>query len=148
MKRLKRCIAIALALFLPFGVMADDGDDTLRMLLAKSDLVVLGKIVSQLANPPITKPGVMHYNCDFAVEDVLKGEPTLTNTTIKVTITRFEMEKKDHHPLIKKDARCILFLKRASPDNTPVWVTSDVWLSVQYPFPWLARSLKRVAKEK
>ena len=141
-------IAMAMTLFLPLWAMADSGDDTLRALLAQSDLVVLGKIVSQPANAPITKPGVMHHNCDFAVEDVLKGEPTLTNTTIKVTITRFEMEKKDHHPLIKKDSRCILFLKRASPDNTPVWVTSDVWMGVQYPFPWLARSLKRVAQEK
>ena len=144
---MKRRIAIALTLFLPFGLMADDGDDTLRTLLAKSDLVVLGKIVSE---PPgiIKKPGMPHYFCDFAVKDVLKGDPAFTNTTIKVNITRFEMDEKDHHPLIKKDSRCILFLKKASPGNTLVWVTSDMWFGVQYPFPWLARSLKRVAQEK
>ena len=78
---MKNRIVMAMALFLPLWAMADNGDDTLRAWLAQSDLVALGKIVSRVTIQPITKPGVMHYNCDFAVEDVLKGEPTLTNAS-------------------------------------------------------------------
>ena len=140
-------LAIALAAMLPLFVVADEGDDTLRSMLAKADLVTLGKLVSEPAGI-IDKPGVPHYICDFAVEAVLKGDASLTNTTIKVTITRFEMGEKDHHPLIRKDSRCILFLKKQRPGTTPTWATADLWLGVQHPFPWLAHSLKRLANEK
>ena len=136
-------LAIVFAAVLPLCVGADEGDDTLRFMLAKADLVVLGKIVSEPVGI-ILKPGVPHYVCDFAVEDVLKGDASLTNTTIGVEIIRFEMGKQDHDPLIKKASRCILFFGKRRPED-PTWATVDIWFGVQHPFPWLARSLKRLA---
>jgi hypothetical protein len=125
---------------------ADTSDDTLKMCLAKSDLVALGTIKSEPVGI-IDENGVPNYICDFKVSDVLKGDAGLKDKTIKVNIMRFEMDAKDKHPLIKKDGECILFLKSATPD-TPSWVTADFWFGVQHPSPWMARSLKRLAAKK
>jgi hypothetical protein len=124
---------------------ADDGDDTLRAWLTKSELVVAGQIVSEPIG--IThETGVPNYLCDFKVADVLKGDATLAGTTIAVNIVRFELAEKDKSPLVKKDAECILFLKNVSPDK-PVWRTADMWFGLQPASPWLARSLKRLDAE-
>ncbi len=121
-------------------------DDTLKYYLSKSDLAVHGIIVSEpLA--AFREAGVPHYNCDFKVSDVLKGDASLKGKTIRVHIIRFEMDEKDRHPHLKKDGECILFLKGASPD-VPSWVTADFWFGVQYPSPCMASSLKRLAAEK
>jgi len=55
---------------------------------------------------------VPNFICEFAVAEVAKGDSKLKEKTIHVNILRFETDKKDHHPLIKKDAECILFLKK------------------------------------
>ena len=122
---------------------ADDSDDTLKFYLSKSDLVVLGNIISTLG-AITSESGVLNYNCKFKVADVIKGDNSLKGKIIEVCILRFEIHKKDHHPLIKKDAVCILFLKKASQGTVPAWITSDYWFSVQYPSPWMVRSLKRL----
>ena len=122
------------------------GDDTLKFYLSKSDIVVLGKIVSE----PLavySEPGVPYYQCEFLVNDVCKGGVALKGTTIKVSIQRLEADKKDRHPLLKKDRECILFLKNISP-SVPSLVTADIWFGVQQPSPFMARSLKRLAAEK
>ena len=138
---------LTLALLLvPSVCRADDGDDTLRFYLAKSDLVVLGTIVSK----PIaksTEAGVLGYGCDFHVAEVCKGDAALEDTTIRVSIGRFEGAKKDHHPLIEMDAECILFLKNGSSGTIPRWLTADFWFGVQQPSPWMAKSLKRLASQ-
>jgi hypothetical protein len=147
MKHLYLTVAL-LAGLLPFRLstaQADDGDDTLRGWLAKSELVVAGQIVSAPAG--ISKElGVVNYPCDFKVADVLKGDAALTGKTFAVNIVRFEMDAKDTSPLVKKGAECILFLKNVSPDK-PVWQTADFWFGVQPASPLLTRSLKRVAVE-
>ena len=66
---------------------------------------------------------------------------------IRVNIKRFERVGKDKHPLIKKDAECILFLKNAKP-NFPDWETADYWFGLQHPSPSMARSLKRQSAKK
>jgi len=139
-------LALACVAVLPFIAFADSSDDTLKLYLAKSDVIIQGTILNEPAGV-FDEDGVPNFYCEFKVSDVLKGDANLEGTTVKVNIVRFEMDKKDHHPLIKKDAESILFLKR-SKDNVPKLETADFWFGVQHPFPWLARSLKRLAKDK
>jgi hypothetical protein len=124
---------------------ADDGGDTLRGWLAKAELVVAGTIT----NEPVAiqfDSGFARYPCDVKVDDVLKGDATVAGKTISVNIVRFELDAKDKHPLVKKDAECILFLKNVNPDK-PVWQTADMWFGFQPASPWLARALKRLDAE-
>ena len=96
MKAISSLIAV---LFLLSGVChADDSDDTLQLYLSKSDLVVLGTIVTEPMGL-YDEAGVPNYICEFKVSDVCKGDTKLKDTTIRVNIKRFEMDKKDHHPL-------------------------------------------------
>lgn len=122
------------------------GDDSLQFYLSKSDLAVLGTIVSEPSAVQF-EPGVPYYQCEFLVSDVCKGDVALKGKTIKVSIQRLEADKKDKHPLLKRDSECILFLKNISP-SIPSWQTSDIWFGVQYPSPFMARSLKRLAAGK
>ena len=144
MRQLISVFAIC-AILAPTIALTDSSDDTLKFYLSKSDLVILGTILNQ-PGAVIDEVGVPNYYCDFKVTDVLKGDATLKGKTIRVNIVRFEGDKKDHHPLIKKDAECILFLKKEE-NNFPFWETADFWFGVQYPSPWMARSLKRLAEE-
>mgnify|MGYP001282541761 CR=1 FL=1 len=139
-------IIMALTALLPLCVTANEDDETLSPLLAKSDLVVLGIFVSEPAGFA-TDIGVEHYSGDFLIEDVLKGDASLSNTTILVGMSRFVITMEDRLPLIKKDSRCILFLKQASDMSIPAWVTTDFWFGVQHPLPVLARTLIRLANE-
>lgn len=145
---MKTIATIVVAVVLATGVChADDSDDTLRLYLSKSDLAVLGTIVSEPVGH-LFEAGVPNYICEFRVSDVCQGDSKLEGKTIRVNIKRFEMDKKDHHPLIEKDAECILFLKKEGTGTTPQWVTTDFWFGIQHPMPWMARSIKRLAKEK
>ena len=139
-------VALVCLVLLPLRAFADSSDDTLQFYLSKSDVVLQGTIVNHPAGV-IDEVGVPNFYCEFKVSDVLKGDAKLKATTVRVNIVRFEMKKKDHHPLIKKDAECILFLKR-SKNNVPRLQTADFWFGVQHPLPWLAKSLKRLVKAK
>jgi hypothetical protein len=144
---MKTLAIVALSFVLAQSVChADNSDDTLRFYLSKTDLVVLGTIMSEPMGI-FHEDGVPNYICQFKVSDVCTGDAKLKGKTIKVNIKRFEMNKKDHHPLIKKDAECILFLKQESDTTIPQWATTDFWFGVQHPFPWLVKSLKRLAKQ-
>lgn len=132
------------ALFVVAGVcQADSGDDTLQLFLSKSDLVVLGTIVTE---PEVifSEKGVPNHLCEFKVAEVCKGDAGLKGKTIRINIQRFESDKKDRHPLIKKDGECILFLKKEAPGTVPSWVTADFWFGVQHPFTSMVKSLKRL----
>ena len=141
-------IAILTASFvLTAGIcVANDSDDTLKFYLSKSDLVVLGTIVSE-PEGLVDEKGVPNYICEFKVSDVCKGNADLNGKSIKVDIKRFEMHKNDHHPLIKKDAECILLLKKEQEGTIPHWVTTDFWFGIQYPAPSMVKSLKRLAAQ-
>ncbi len=138
-------LALALA-FVPGVCRGDEGDDPLRVLLSRADLVVLGTIASEPMRVSF-EAGVVHYPCDFQVAEVCKGDAALEGMTLQVNIKRLEMYEKDHHPLIKKDAECILFLKKESKGTKPPWVTSDFWFGIQHPSPWMAKSLKKLASQ-
>jgi hypothetical protein len=137
--------ALAFLAVLPISIFADSGDDTLQFCLSKSDVVLLGTIMNEPA-AVYTEEGVPNIICEFRVSDVLKGDGKMNGTTVSVNIKRFEADKKDHHPLIRKDAECILFLKQTQ-GNIPTLETADFWFGVQHPFPWLAKSLKRLAQK-
>ncbi len=140
-------IASTFALILMLGcssmARADDGDDTLKFYLSKSPLVVVGKIVDE-PQGIIDRAGQPNYVCQFSVTEVLKGDTKLVGETLGVNIVRYEGDKQDKHPLLHKNAECILFLKGVSPDR-PIWRTVDVWFGMQQPSPWMARSLARLA---
>jgi len=145
---MKYSVLILALLILPaFICFADTSDDTLNFYLSKSDLVVVGKIVSEVG-AVIDELGVPNYICDFEIQDVIKGDEGLKDRTIKINIMRFEIDKEDKHPFIKKDSKCLLFLKKANEGNTPAWETADFWFGIQHPFPTMIKSLKRLAKEK
>ena len=139
-------LLIAAGLVIPVVGQADDSDDTLKYFLAKSDLVDHGTIKTEPLG--LTREaGVPNDICDFEVWDVLKGDEKLKSKTIHVTIKRFEMAPEDHHPLIKKDAECILFLKQQKQGTNPNWATADFWFGIQRASPWMVKSLNRLADQ-
>jgi len=129
----------------PIVAWADAGDGTLAFFLGKSDLVIIGKIQTEPIGV-ISESGVPKYVCDFEVFDVLKGDKTMNGKRIQINIVRFEMDEKDRNPLIKKDSECIVFLNMQPDGNVPRWATADFWFGIQHPSPWMAKSLKRLAK--
>jgi len=135
---------IAICFLLPFVAYADSDDDTLKLLLSKSDLVVQGKINTEPIGES-EEEGVVRYAFDFEVSDVLKGDSELEDKRISVAIERFELDKKDRHPLIRKDTDCILLLKTPREGNISAWGAADLRFGVQQPSPQMAKSLKRLA---
>jgi hypothetical protein len=130
--------------------LADDGDDTLRMYLSKSDVVLLGEFTADPLAGAIKELGVIHYQAEFKISQLLKGESLgerRVGGTIKVNIVRFEQEPEDRLPELKQGGNCILFLKCNDRQATPSYITSDVWFGVQRPSPWMATSLSRLAAE-
>jgi len=138
---MKRALVLVLIIYAD-GAFADSSDDTLSFWLGKSDLVVLGRIVT-LPSIRIEDLGTPIYHFDFNVSKVLTGDADLQGATIPVTLVRFERAEKDRHPLIMEGSECILFLDRTEDGRR--WVTVDPWFGIQYPSPWMARSLKRLA---
>lgn len=129
----------------PKRPVAEESEDTLRLYLSKSELVVTGSIQSDPMGV-VDKKGFVAYLCQFKVDDVLKGDAALKGTVIWVGINRHETGAQDKHPLIKMGGECLLFLK-SSQQNSPTWVTADSWFGIQHTGPSLSRSLKRVAGE-
>lgn len=146
-----RCMAaLGLALVLPALTAADDGDDTLRFYLLKSDVVLLGEFTAAPLVGAIKEEGVIHYQAEFKISQLLKGEALgerRVGGTIQVDIVRFEQEPQDRLLELKKGGKCILFLKCNDRQATPSYITSDVWFGVQRPSPSMATSLSRLAPE-
>ena len=124
---------------------ADEDDDTLKFYLSKSPLVVVGKIVD---HPFGTRyeAGVLNHICKVSVTEVLHGDANLKDKNLTVRIVRYELGSADRHPLIRKDAECILFLKPTT--NMPSWETADVWFGIQHPSPMMANALAQHSPRK
>jgi hypothetical protein len=138
---------LSIAVLLPAVVLADDGDGTLLTFLAKSDVVLLGEFTSEPLGES-TEGGVMHYLADFKISQLIKGEPRgqrRLGGTIKANIVRFEFEPEDRLPELTKGGKCILFLKCNDRQETPSYITSDIWFGVLRPSPSMAKSLARLA---
>ncbi|MEI9896475.1 MAG: YfbK domain-containing protein [Chthoniobacter sp.] len=141
--------ALFLICMVVFGLIsparADGGDDTLKFYLSKSDIVVLGTIVSEPIGI-VDEVGVVNYVCDFKVSETLKGDVPAKDAVTRVTIVRFERDATDRHPLIKKGGECILFLKKTA-GATPALQTADFWFGVQYPSNWMGSAVKRLVQK-
>ena len=110
--------------------------------LEKSDLVVEGQIVS--APWGVTSElGVVRYGFEFQVAEVYKGDPKLKGQKFPVSIKRFVFEEGDKHPLIEKNAKCVLFLKTSK--GKPSWREADMWFAIQHPNKMLGRALQRLS---
>jgi hypothetical protein len=144
---MRQFLAVGLVFVLSASAHADSGDDTLRFFLSRSDLVVVVTITSDPQAIP-KEAGAVHYNCNAAVAEVLKGAGEASpKDELSVSIIRLEREAEDKVPYLKKGGKCILFLKSAGV-KVPYWESADVWFGVQRHSPWMARSLKRLAQEK
>jgi hypothetical protein len=132
---------------------ADDGDDTLKRWLARSDVVV-DATVRSLDGPRYLEAGVAHYGAALDVHETLAGDPLEAPSREagrsddaalpRVAIVRFERVDADRLPYLEEGARVVLFLRRA-PGRVPRYETSDSWLGVQPYGPWLARRLAALA---
>lgn len=133
-------VAFSIAI-VPF-VAFDDNYDILRELSAKAQLIVVGEIATDPRGIR-WQPGVNQYLFDFKVTEVLKGK---TTTNVAVRVVRFEQDKEDLLPDLKKGVKCILFLKSDWP-NKPEWKSADPWFGFQRYSPAMARSLKSLSDE-
>lgn len=140
-------LATALVLGLVVNAAADEGDDTLRMYLSKSDIVVAGELLSE-PKGRASEAGVVHLSFRFRVTDVLKGK-AVDDRDILVAIARYELMSGDDLPWVRKGAKATLFLrKRSTKKGTgPELSGADMWFGIQ-PANWtMQKSLKRLAGE-
>jgi hypothetical protein len=140
---MKILIALTAALFAGSAV-ADEGDDTLRHFLSKSDIVLVGKIATE---PEVhaSDGGSAKYLFGFAVTESLKGE--IADNYLNATIVHPESSADDKLTWLKKKSKALLFLRNAGDREHPNWIGADVWLSVQPYNQRMACSLKRLAAE-
>lgn len=142
-------LLIAALFLLSTGGVANGGDESLRRLLAGADVVVNGEFTSELIGES-GEAGVVHYQGDFKIGQLLKGEPLgdrRDGGTLKVNAIRFEGEPADRLPYLKQGGKCILFLTLSDRQPKPSYITSDVWLGIQPANSALAAELARLAKE-
>jgi hypothetical protein len=128
---------------------AGDGDQSLRRLMSDADIVVLGEFTSEVLGE-CTEFGIVHYQGDFKISQLLKGEPLgdrRVGGTITANAIRFESEPADRRPELKQGGKCILFLTCNDRQPKPTYLTSDVWLGIQPASPAMAAALSRLAKE-
>jgi hypothetical protein len=142
---MRTAIGFGLVLVLAAPNFVSSSDDTLRFYLAKSDLVVLGEIRSEVTRSS-EEVGAVYYACEFRIADVLKGRKQ-ADESIHIIVTRFELDEGDRLPELKKGCKCILFLKNTGSGEKPRLETSDVWFGFQRPSPSMARLLKKLAAE-
>ncbi|HJT31303.1 MAG TPA: hypothetical protein VJ783_04585 [Pirellulales bacterium] len=141
--RLARIAIVAAVTAIASSAFADEGDDTLRGYLAKSDLVLAGRIQSEPFGFS-TEIGVANYHFDFKISNVLKGD-VAAGQTLPVRIVRFELERGDELPWMSKGEKAILFLRKAPDGDHPRWVSADVWFGIQPPNSQMEKSLKQLA---
>lgn len=134
---------------------ADDGDDTLKRWLARSDVVVDATIRSQ-PGAFYGEIGVANYALELEVHATLKGTalpppppeavPKDQPARPRALIVRFELVEADRLPCLKEGARVVLFLKELPTGNFPAHETADFWFGVQPYGPWLVRRLGELGK--
>jgi len=131
---------------------ADAGDDTLRLYLGRSDVVVDATLRS-LGGAFYDELGVANYVVELDVHAYVKGnlpdppkEALVPGRPVRprATIVRFELVEEDRLPYVKEGARVVLFLKACGEGSFPAHETSDFWFGVQPHGPWLVRRLKEL----
>lgn len=146
MKRIAPLFLVIIG-FLLTTARAESHDDTLAFYLSRSDLVVSGTISTEPLGITLAD-GVVDHICKFAITDVVQGDAKLKKQTVNVNIVRFQCKKDDEHPLIKKGANVILFLKKCPAGTTHRWESADVWFGIQPSNSMMVRMMKRLVKAK
>ena len=118
----------------------------LRFLLDRSDLIVVATIMNEPTRHT-TEPGPFQYNCKIAIKRVMKGDNSLEGKQIEVGFVRGERSAEDRHPLITKNAGCMLFLKRELGEGFVKWISADLWLGVQPVNSVMADALAELAEQ-
>ncbi len=108
----------------------DDNFDVLNYLQKKSDLIVVGKFITEpfgMIAAPGVKFTIVRGGATFQVDDVLKGDGKLNGQDIHVSFLRVALAgEKEEHTLYKKDTECILFLKYEEPGDLPAWMVEEL----------------------
>jgi len=130
-----------------------DGDESLKSLVAASDLIVAGTVGRGPNGYSISTPTV-HYPFHFKVKEVLKGDSTLKGQEILTEVVRCEWDNNDSLPYFGTGKDCILFLKHTGGGyvesgggtvRTQQWTSVDFWFSVQPPSQCLEHAVRRLA---
>lgn len=140
-------ISSLFALCLPTAFcLADAGDDTLKLFLDRSELVVLAKIDEDFSGNASEGGTIVAWQLKLTVVEVLKGEWDKSKQ-LRAEVKRFDSSPEDRLPYLKKGERCIFFLKNTNlPGKPPYWQTVDMWFGVQPGSPTMAASLKRLVE--
>ena len=120
---------ILIVLFLSYSggaLRADRDDDSIAFLLKKSALVIEGTIQDEPMSL-FSESGVISYVINLEHTKSLSGLPVPAK--LAFSADRFYDSEKDALPYLKKGQRCIIFLV-IKPKNTPIYHTSDMWLSI------------------
>ena len=132
------------AAFLASSVIAEEGDDTLRYFLSKSDIVVIGKVATD-PEVDVSEDGVAKCRFGVSVTESLKGDNA--DDYINVTVAHSASNADDKLPWLNKKSKVLLFLRNAGDQERPNWTGADVWFSVQPHSGRMASSLKRLVAE-
>ena len=148
MKRLLFILVFTLvSAFVAVSVRAEPGDDTLSLLLSKSQLVVSGTITTNAIAMLGGGLGLEIYDFTFRIEDVIKGAPEMRGQTIRVVFeVRQGSGSYDSLPLFQPNARRVLFLNEPKSSHG-YWVQADEWSAIYFHSSWMLDSLKRLERE-
>lgn len=107
---------------------ADDGDETMRYGLSRSEMVVAGEIRTEPARAAKGK-GFVAYSFEFQVSHGIAGPSP--GARIPVRIIRPELTAEDGPLRLNKGKRYILFLNPSADGVTPTWESADPWFGIQ-----------------
>ena len=135
-------VVCILALLAPSALLrADSGDDTLDHSIEKSDLIISGKILSEVIGEQ-EEMGVSVYHHKIEVIGVLHGKSP-NQKRFDFHINRFESSEADALPYMKRGSKCIFFLKKK-----PYWREADVWSGAQPYNSHVAKRIKELSERK
>jgi hypothetical protein len=137
---MKRLTLVLVFACFAWGAFADEqGDDTLRYYIGKSEIVIRAQVtdVSVIAGDEI---GVSRYNMELKVLDVLQGTKP-KEESLRVSLVRLESQNDTG---LKQGATHIFFLKGSGTkfEKRLVWIGADAWFSVQPDNGLMAQRLK------
>lgn len=143
---MKRLMLTAAAVLAPLLVLAAPGDKALQFHMQQSELVVAGKIVSDVG---VHRKGLGYriYTFTFQVSDVLHGSLS-GGKELNIVLNRRELENGDALPFLKKNAKCVLFLNEKDHTDGNVWGAADPWFGIQSYNSIMAKRIKELAKQK
>lgn len=120
---------------------ANSGDGTLQHYIRNSELILSGKIVSEVIGEQ-EEVGVRVYQLKIEIAEVLHGTAP-GKAAFSFYINRFELRPGDDLPYMKRNTKCIFLLKKA-----PYWREADMWFGVQPYNSHMANRIKELSKQK